>query len=403
MPGPGPAGRVVPVSDRGPLRSPAVDPAAIDLSFVPTQRVHVATLGGGGEGIVIDEIADRALRLSPTATLVWSFIDGVSSLEDFAVDLVDVLGLDPAAVRADVVELARDLGRRGLLDGVGPAPDVVASLRSDTTAIRRLTSPPSPRLDARFEAAGRLVSVTSRRLAFDLRTDDPALAGDLADALRAGGIDVSDAHPTGRGAAGGDAQHHAEPAADRSVDDRMPLYSVLASRDTGSVQTLNFLYRSARPVRRTRHRRDLVRIAVADVRSVLDREEAGRPLLAAPTLSRDGSIVIVDPLYSALVDDLERDLRRAGIERLDPSFVAVSPTGGGHQVAGFVLRPIARPEGHDLTPAAITVAAADLTRGIEGRIAPAAMAELLRAIAATPILRVPGRDGLRAAILALLS
>ena len=360
-----------------------MDPAAIDLAFVPRRRAGLTTIGSGAEQIVLDQATDRPHPLSATAALVWSFIDGGASLEEFAVDLVDVLGLDPHEVRVQLVELARDLARRGLLDGfdpdMGPEP-------APDQGFRRLTSPTSPGLDARFEGPdARVLTVRSPLLTFDLRSDDPALADELGAVLSSTGVDIEG------------------PRVPEASDASAPLYSLLVSRPGAAATGLHFLYRSGRLLRRSRERADLLRIAAADVSALLAREGRDDPLLNVIAVTRGGSLVLIDPIFSSYIDDLERDLRRRGVDRLDASFITVPVADGHPHPAGLVLRTTSTRDDEALTAAAITVAAADLTRGVDGRIGPSAMARLLDVVAApSPIVRVPGRHDLRAAILSLL-
>jgi pyrroloquinoline quinone biosynthesis protein D len=50
--------------------------------------------------------------------LVWSVLDGTSSLRDIATDVADVFGAPLDVVAPDLLSLVQTLGRAGLLDGV---------------------------------------------------------------------------------------------------------------------------------------------------------------------------------------------------------------------------------------------------------------------------------------------
>jgi hypothetical protein len=367
-----------------------VEPEAIDPSFVPSRRPGLAAVAAGSELLIVDGRADLPHLLSPTATLVWSFIDGVGSLAEFATDLVEVLGLEPARAEADVVELARDLGRRGLLAGVeggdggdGPAPD------DPPTGPVPLTAPANVALDARFDRPGsRVTTLHEGAIRLDVRVDDPDLADELVAELARAGLAAGPPRPVGDPDASG-------------VRRRGPLYSLLLGRPSTAVTGLHLLYRSARPLRRCRTRADLVRITVADVAAVLDREARRRPLLDAVGLTRDGRMVAIDPIFSTTVDDLESRLRGQGIERLDASLVAVASCDAGRELTGLVLRPVSHP-GAGPTPAALALGAVDLARDLHRRVSPEALARLCEVVGTTTVRTVPGRAGLRAAISELL-
>ncbi len=306
---------------------------------------------------------------------------------------MDVLGVDPEVIEADLVDLARDLDRRGLLAGVD-RPHAVDHPRASGGAAGpsgRLSAPANRGLDARFDVAGaRTVTVRDGTVELDLRVDDASLADELAHGLVAAGIDADPPRPVSdRG-----------PSVDLAA---APLYSVLVGRSSGPVARLHLLYRSARRLRRCRHRADLIRITVADVAAVLDRETRRRPLLDAVGLTRGGRLVAVDPLFSSIVDDLERRLQSDGIERVDASLLALAPCDPGLRLTGLVLRPASAPAGGaGATPGTVALGAVDLARGPGGTISPDALARLCDVVTTTAVRRVPGRDALRATVIDLL-
>jgi hypothetical protein len=372
-----------------------VHPDSIDLAFVPRHRPGVATVEAGNESMVIDDQADRPHLLNPTAALLWGFMDGVGSLADFSADLTDVLGADPRRIRADVVALVRDLGRRGLLDGVEPdpvgnpwahvAPRVPPGARA---------APPHARLDARFvRPEARVTTVRAGSVELDLRADDAELVDEVVAGLAGRGIVAESPRPVG----------------DRSpldASDAAPLYSLLVGRTSGPVTGLHLLYRSGRLLRRHRHRADVVRITVADVTAVVKRHAFDRPLLDVVGLARGDRLVAVDPLFSSMVTDLERSLHREGIERADASLLELAPPDAGRRLTALVLRPAARAAAATSgppTPAGLAFQAIDLARGIDRRLSAPAVAQLCAVTASTPIERIPGRDGLRAAVLGRLT
>lgn len=103
---------------------------AIDASFVPTARRDLSFVELEGETVMNvpmgeDEVTIRDYGfdthwLDRTATIVWNCFDGSGSIDELADDLSEAFGADREVVLADVLELARTLGRAGLLEGVAP-------------------------------------------------------------------------------------------------------------------------------------------------------------------------------------------------------------------------------------------------------------------------------------------
>jgi hypothetical protein len=96
----------------------SVRAAEIDRSFVPRQAETAYTVELDGEAVVLDEARNRLHHLNPTATLVWACFDGDGTIDEIATDLADAFTFEPDAVALDVMQLARELGAEGLLDGV---------------------------------------------------------------------------------------------------------------------------------------------------------------------------------------------------------------------------------------------------------------------------------------------
>jgi len=358
---------------------------AIDLAFVPARRPGLATVTAGAEALVVDDRADLPHLLSPTAALVWSFVDGSGSLGDFAQDLSEVLGADPHQIEHDVVALARDLDRLGLVvDARAPS----SQDDGDEPSGRVVRAAANEALDTRFHGPGaRVVTARDGAVEVEVRTDDPDLASEVAEALTARLVVVDPPCP----------------ASDRALPPgSAPLYSVLRGRPKGPVTGLQLLYRSGRPLRRCRHREDMVRIVAADVVAVLQREARGAPLLDVVGLARHGRLVAVDPLFASIVDGLEPGLRRAGIERVDPSYLRLRPADDDLDLVGLVLRPAGDLHDHD-TPAAVALGACALARGIDGRVGSAALGQLCEVVAAVAPMRAPGRAGILAALQELLT
>jgi hypothetical protein len=118
---------------------------------VPEVPDTVAWAEVDGETVAYDEVRKKVHLLSPTATLVWIGIDGRTSFEQIARDLSASFGKDPAVIRADVQELARDLLGRGLIreagsregSGSGSTAPSVGNAALRPAAKRFLEDPPS--------------------------------------------------------------------------------------------------------------------------------------------------------------------------------------------------------------------------------------------------------------------
>lgn len=112
----------------------ALAPGEIDDSFVLARLPSVATVEIDGESVLFDGASGSLHLLDPVGAIVWSCLDGSATLDELTTDLSDAFGAEPAQVRADVVELARDLFGRGLLhalpDGTAPSGAEPASLSS---------------------------------------------------------------------------------------------------------------------------------------------------------------------------------------------------------------------------------------------------------------------------------
>ncbi len=82
---------------------------------VPARSAAVHAVEVDGEAVLLDEVANRLHHLNGTATLVWSCLDGISTIDEIAKDVSDELDLPHAQVLADILELTCELGEQGLL------------------------------------------------------------------------------------------------------------------------------------------------------------------------------------------------------------------------------------------------------------------------------------------------
>lgn len=103
-------------------------PGSIDLDSRPVAAPMVRTRTAESEGrpaaMAEDELTGVRASLDALGAVVWSCLDGRSSLGEIAQDLAAVYRAPYEVVAADVVALVRSLGRLGLLEGVaGDLPD----------------------------------------------------------------------------------------------------------------------------------------------------------------------------------------------------------------------------------------------------------------------------------------
>lgn len=95
-------------------------PRPVDVGFVPRVPGTVASVEVDGDTVVYDGASKSVHVLSPTATLIWSGIDGHTSLGQISRDLGRSFGADLDIVRSDVLDLAADLMEKGLISEAGP-------------------------------------------------------------------------------------------------------------------------------------------------------------------------------------------------------------------------------------------------------------------------------------------
>jgi peroxiredoxin len=102
----------------------------IDGTLVPGLRSNVAGVEVEGESVLLVEGSFRVHWLNRQATLVLSCFDGTGTLDEVSNDLSHAFGVDVDVVRKDVIELSRQLGRAGLLEGVAEEEQAEAGERS---------------------------------------------------------------------------------------------------------------------------------------------------------------------------------------------------------------------------------------------------------------------------------
>ena len=97
-------------------------PDDIEATFVPCRGSDVAGIELDGEMVLgrlaPDSDALTTYALNATASIVWQCFDGSGTIDEISRDLADVSGTDVGVIGRDILALARDLGRAGLLAGV---------------------------------------------------------------------------------------------------------------------------------------------------------------------------------------------------------------------------------------------------------------------------------------------
>lgn len=91
---------------------------SLTLDDMPRLGTQIALAVADGEGVLLDGDSGASHHLNPTAALVAQCLDGATSLAVLCQEMVEEAGVDGEQARTGVLELVRDLGRRGLLAGV---------------------------------------------------------------------------------------------------------------------------------------------------------------------------------------------------------------------------------------------------------------------------------------------
>ena len=113
------------MSSKARARAEAADEISadlIDVTFVPEKRDDVTEVVLEGEAVVLAEGRATAHYLNEMGTLVWSTFDGSATIDELAADFASAFEADVDVVGGDILSLARDVGRAGLLVGVSHEP-----------------------------------------------------------------------------------------------------------------------------------------------------------------------------------------------------------------------------------------------------------------------------------------
>lgn len=98
--------------------APLLDPDEVELTTAVGPAGTLTNVELDGETVIYDESNGSIHLLDPIATVVWSVLDGTSTLAEIAADVAEAFSAPVAQVSDDVLALARMLGRSGLLAGV---------------------------------------------------------------------------------------------------------------------------------------------------------------------------------------------------------------------------------------------------------------------------------------------
>lgn len=88
----------------------------------PRARPDLTVVELDGEAVIYDEISGDLHRLNPTASIVFSFLDGSATPEELAGDLAGAYDRPVAEITAQVRELVDQLAASHLLVGTEPSP-----------------------------------------------------------------------------------------------------------------------------------------------------------------------------------------------------------------------------------------------------------------------------------------
>lgn len=96
----------------------ALHPDQIDEAFAPTPGSYVVSKRLDDDVLVVDGRDGRIHLLNTTAAMLWECLDGDVTLGELAGELAEAFHAPVEEVNADVLSVARELGRRGLLEDV---------------------------------------------------------------------------------------------------------------------------------------------------------------------------------------------------------------------------------------------------------------------------------------------
>jgi hypothetical protein len=94
-----------------------MSPADIDEGFIPRIKDTVTWVELEGEVVVYNDLTATTHLLNTAASVIWLCCDGSTTLGCLIGELHEVYEGNTAMIRCDVIDLIRQLGRQGLLEG----------------------------------------------------------------------------------------------------------------------------------------------------------------------------------------------------------------------------------------------------------------------------------------------
>jgi len=87
--------------------------------IAPRRREALAVVELDGEAVVFDEVSYELHHLNPSAALVWSFCDGLATVEQLAADIAEAFDLPREPAEAQVRGIVATFASAGLLGSDG--------------------------------------------------------------------------------------------------------------------------------------------------------------------------------------------------------------------------------------------------------------------------------------------
>jgi hypothetical protein len=109
-------------------------PDAISLDGRPQRDPQVAFVVLDGETVLFHEGLGQAHLFNPTATLVWTELDGQREVSTLVDEFVTMTGAPAAVVERDVLSALEQFAALGLLEGIEPHVDRSADAETDRSA-----------------------------------------------------------------------------------------------------------------------------------------------------------------------------------------------------------------------------------------------------------------------------
>ena len=88
----------------------------------PQVREDLTVVELDGEAVIYDEITTDIHHLNPTATILFSLLDGTATVKELAFDVSAAFGLSEAQAAKEIAALVGELADSALLVGYEPDP-----------------------------------------------------------------------------------------------------------------------------------------------------------------------------------------------------------------------------------------------------------------------------------------